>query len=759
MSQSDSIPRDVPLLREVKKLGEMARRAEGFIAPELVKRLQDMASDIPARYCSVMNADRNLKLGIVGRVKAGKSSFLNALLFDGEEWLPKAATPMTAALTRITYTKDDPKIIVHYCLKSEWERMRRYGREAWENNLKQVEDEIAKRRKNPRKYRLQDTPEEIDRLRAELLLETWEAMPPDMRAARELTDMAGDTRWDALPGSFPDPKNTENKIMIVPINSSTPEELRGSIHDFVGAGGKYTPFVSYIELQICDPRLNGLEIVDTPGLDDPVTSRVFATDKFLGECDAALLLSSVSHFLGAGDAELLVKKMRNVPRACIIGTMMDAGVLEYSNRLAGFQDAYSNSRDTYCQQAKMFLSELERKEGAMPGGIRPEDEPEFVSSLFHGLAQKLKHGRELSELDRHTLKQFRERFQDFGTLMCSPEDYENMAAFDDVIKRVYEPVRKEKDEIIAAKIRDHVKNEAVSVAKTLQEILINLAAGKAELENGQIADLEKKRQQLDAAIKNSEQGLQNLFGRMADNARKSINAIINNLNKELCRQDDIDIETKIESGVHVYESWGGLTKDYVPYTENVKTASAVKNSNRIAAFIIRARDLTDNSFENIIPRERITQDVLDVLKEAFDLTGYAPPKSQIENFVRELVRKFNNPPVDFSVENRAREAFLGKFGDNVSEWELEKLRRALGDQLRAVNNEIASQLKDSRDNIVRELDVAGITFGNTLKEKMAEHYHNIQSQLGDRAANLKKYDELTDMATGLKNSFLQAAGM
>ena len=41
---------------------------------------------------------RTLKLGIVGRVKAGKSSLLNALLFDGVTVLPKAATPMTAAL-------------------------------------------------------------------------------------------------------------------------------------------------------------------------------------------------------------------------------------------------------------------------------------------------------------------------------------------------------------------------------------------------------------------------------------------------------------------------------------------------------------------------------------------------------------------------------------------------------------------------------------------------------------------------------------
>ena len=46
---------------------------------------------------------RDLVLAIVGRVKSGKSSFLNALLFNGDSVLPEAATPMTAALTFIRY--------------------------------------------------------------------------------------------------------------------------------------------------------------------------------------------------------------------------------------------------------------------------------------------------------------------------------------------------------------------------------------------------------------------------------------------------------------------------------------------------------------------------------------------------------------------------------------------------------------------------------------------------------------------------------
>ena len=62
----------------------------------------------------VVDTNRTLKIGIVGGVKAGKSSFLNALLFRGRDILPKAATPMTAALTKISYSEMPYAKIVFY---------------------------------------------------------------------------------------------------------------------------------------------------------------------------------------------------------------------------------------------------------------------------------------------------------------------------------------------------------------------------------------------------------------------------------------------------------------------------------------------------------------------------------------------------------------------------------------------------------------------------------------------------------------------
>lgn len=43
-----------------------------------------------------------LTIGVIGQMKCGKSTFLNSFLF-GRPFLPAATTPMTAALSVITY--------------------------------------------------------------------------------------------------------------------------------------------------------------------------------------------------------------------------------------------------------------------------------------------------------------------------------------------------------------------------------------------------------------------------------------------------------------------------------------------------------------------------------------------------------------------------------------------------------------------------------------------------------------------------------
>ena len=63
-----------------------------------------------------------LTIGVIGQMKAGKSTFLNAFVFE-RDVLPAATTPMTAALTVITYGPEE-KIEVEFYNSEEWDEQR-----------------------------------------------------------------------------------------------------------------------------------------------------------------------------------------------------------------------------------------------------------------------------------------------------------------------------------------------------------------------------------------------------------------------------------------------------------------------------------------------------------------------------------------------------------------------------------------------------------------------------------------------------------
>ena len=91
-------------------------------------------------YERQINANRDLQIGIVGRVKAGKSSLLNALLFGGSTILPKAATPMTAALTILSYS-DKLKVTVRFFEQGDIIKLKEKS-DAYENKFRKLEAEL-----------------------------------------------------------------------------------------------------------------------------------------------------------------------------------------------------------------------------------------------------------------------------------------------------------------------------------------------------------------------------------------------------------------------------------------------------------------------------------------------------------------------------------------------------------------------------------------------------------------------------------------
>lgn len=250
------------------------------------------AEKIRADFEKDTSADRLLKIGIVGAVKAGKSSLLNALFFNGKDILPKAARPMTAALTELKYGE---KITVTVDFFTDDDIKRLCSRfEQYNNELKKRIGEI-----------LEEQQKNYQSKGIVLPLSTLEEKAKT-QAKRELQ---GNIFLAGAAQQYEDIKNARKKpnSKRMEIQADSIDSIADKLEDFVGSTGDYTPFTSKVSLTLPLEQLKDISIVDTPGFNDPVPSREERARTSLHECDVVLILSPARQFLSASDNEVLTK--------------------------------------------------------------------------------------------------------------------------------------------------------------------------------------------------------------------------------------------------------------------------------------------------------------------------------------------------------------------------------------------------------------------------------------------------------------------
>ncbi len=101
MNVQELIQKNALVEKVIKEQG-LQEKAGPFISENAVIKTEELEKTIKGMQAE----NRGLKVGIIGCMKAGKSSLLNALIFEGKDVLLKAATPMTASLTILKYAQN-----------------------------------------------------------------------------------------------------------------------------------------------------------------------------------------------------------------------------------------------------------------------------------------------------------------------------------------------------------------------------------------------------------------------------------------------------------------------------------------------------------------------------------------------------------------------------------------------------------------------------------------------------------------------------
>lgn len=190
---------------------------------------------------------QTLCIGVVGKMKAGKSSLVNAVVF-GDEKLPTGAAPVTVTLTEISYGEND-KVVVEFLTKQD-----------------------------------------IDELKEKA------AYNGDNKDLIEKAKAANDV-LEGLTSGYE--KFLGNPSLTIGISD---------LRKFVDADGEFSGVAKSVQILMNNENLKGITIIDTPGFNDPITSRGETTKNALQKCHVLLFVHNKDGY-DATDKALLTEQI------------------------------------------------------------------------------------------------------------------------------------------------------------------------------------------------------------------------------------------------------------------------------------------------------------------------------------------------------------------------------------------------------------------------------------------------------------------
>ena len=643
--------------------------------------------------------NRKLNIGVVGQVKAGKSSFLNTLLFEGKEILPKASTPKTATLTKMEYSEENI-IQIEYYSPDEWEVLE-------DNAVVDLDDEIY-------------------------------------TSAREIVDMV--KRNGVNPHQYLE-KGFDR------IEFESYEELITSLNDYVGEDGKFTPIVKAVTLFLNKEEFRGLSIVDTPGLNDPIASRTIRTKEFMEVCDVVFFLSQSGSFLDKSDWILLSSQLpqKGVKKLVLVASKYDSGIRDIL-RAQDDDDVFGedeNTADNIPKACKIIKKKLKKrakskveefvKDLEMRGSspelievIRQCADPIMVSSLAYNMTGKSQSEYSSEENNIYSaLKQFSDDMD---------EDLKLLGNFDEV-KNLFGEVVSEKEAILAAKAKSFIPNATEELKNLLSSYLEKTKKRIQVLESNDREQLLEQKKIIETQMGSIKADIASVFGELnAKLESEKLNGI-----RELrdASKDYLNIKERTGSVTRTGSYTTGhffWKKTHVyTYEEHYSYCIAADAIENLRKYGLDASNQVEEVFSEAIQIKEIKRRLLNVVVNNFDMGSEKYDSSLFRIMVEETVSAIEFPIFDIDISD-AMNNIAGKFnGELTSASQKTELSTALSKAISRIYEELCKKLDDAVKKFKGEMSEIGQKVEDSLLTNITKEFEDLLNQCDHKDKEISGY--------------------
>lgn len=555
-----------------------------------------------------------LRIAIIGQMNCGKSTYVNSLVFENDV-LPMAATTMTASLSVITYG-EEAKIEVEFYSKEDWAQ-------------------------------------QVELSKLEYQEDSYDLKNLQIKAAKELVEYAKRLK-----------RNTLDELL-----GTTQTDTLENLKDYVGCDGKYVSIVKLVRIYYPKEYLKGVEIVDTPGFNDPIKSRENRTTEFLTKADAVVMLLYAGQPFAANDRDLLMNHVRKSGVGKIV-----LGVNKYDVPYSSGDYSIEDIAKQVTAAIKKCLKNDNDRFMADLAKVTPIPISAEMALISHYPIEKIKGN------DTHNKMWERCKDKLFDDIHCPKDlyDYSNVKQLDNCI---LELILKQKEEIVLNKVESAIIEKGKELIETAHTKLQNAKA------TYQLMQKDKTPNDIVEDLKNTITAVNN-----------RIDTLDLDLNEKCIRGFNSDTKTELNS--IFYKACQGCLGGISVWKSASKSVKMIDNilfdaSNKLKCQFDKKIVILENQVRSYVMDavKFINQEISKVLP-GFDQIGFSNTIRALVEFTNTLGELF--PNVEGEKEDSTWGSLLSDIFVIVVESVLDTITLGLYDHLNSIEEieEIINKLKN-----------------------------------------------------------------
>lgn len=663
---------------------------DSLIVKSILETLKDKTTDF-------FSEDRKLHIAVIGQVKAGKSTFLNELLFPGQMLFPFDNLPKTSVLTKIEYAEKNEMLIEYI------------------------------------------DPADLGSMRA---LSKLNALNSKVLASQETIRKIESIGFNIEPfleqGSHS-------------IEFSDISQLFNDINDYVGDNGRFTPLVKCVTISLNLPELKEVVIVDTPGLNDPVMSRTAKTKEYIETCDAAFFLSRAGTFLDDIDCQLFTELLpqKGVKNLILAASQFDSAIMNTIYDYQSIEEAVAQTRDELKTHAVDVLSKerLRMIKQNIPQSVIRTLESQYNPLFISAVAERMRSKPigEFSENENIIYK----LLSTHGKV--SEQTLADIGGFD-AVRSMFNSIIKQKDDILQSKANEFVTITKHDIVHKMRELRNNAQHDLSQMNadpltrqyNDIVTHIQEAQEQTDRAFR---QYLEPLSHRLKA-ASIELNAL-KDIYKSVIEKQDVHIDTtkRIVSDARLFMpwTWGKKHSEY-DITEHgidfLDTEDCIQNITYLAQ---NTATVHVQVFEPMSNLTNLRNQLNKVSSTLLFWQDELPDMKSITHPTDVSLRNVTIPKADYDCTpyvQRIHDRFMGRIMAEYARSELAELySKASYDML----SQFYKQLENYANTYARQVDIAKSRFTTELFSSLYIELKHIRASIDELTARSHRYEEVIEL--------------